>query len=80
MNLWLNLGTEYATALANGTVALDLALKGLGIGDGDEVIVTARTFLASASSIVTVGAIPVFADVDRDSQNIVAATAEVKLS
>lgn len=63
-------GTEHAIALANGTVALDLALKALGIGPGDEVIVTSRTFLASASSIVTVGAIPVFADVDRDSQNI----------
>ncbi|MDO3720296.1 DegT/DnrJ/EryC1/StrS aminotransferase family protein [Marinobacter sp. chi1] len=61
---------EFAIALANGTVALDLALNGLGIGEGDEVVVTPRTFLASASSIVTAGAIPVFADVDRDSQNI----------
>jgi len=60
----------HAIALANGTVALDLALKVLGIGPGDEVIVTPRTFLASASSIVTIGAIPVFADVDADSQNI----------
>lgn len=59
-----------AIAVSNGTVALDLTLKGLGIGTGDEVIVTPRTFLASASSIVAVGAIPVFADVDRDSQNI----------
>lgn len=67
--------TEYAIAVANGTTALDLALKGLGIGEGegrrrDEVIVTSRTFLASASSIVTAGAVPVFADVDRNSQNI----------
>lgn len=60
----------YAIALSNGTVALDLALKALGIGAGDEVIVTARTFLASVSAIVTAGATPVFADVDRDSQNI----------
>lgn len=67
-------GTEYAVALANGTVALDVALKALGIGAGDEVIVTSRTFLASASCIVTAGATPVFADVDRDSQNITAAT------
>src|SRR5690606_39817594 len=45
--------TKYAVALANGTVALDVALKALGIGAGDDVIVTSRTFLASASSIVT---------------------------
>ncbi|MGF2735337.1 DegT/DnrJ/EryC1/StrS family aminotransferase [Marinobacter sp. DUT-1] len=62
--------SEYAIALANGTLALDLALKALGIGEGDEVVVTPRTFLASASSIVTAGAVPVFADVDPDSQNI----------
>lgn len=67
-------GTEYAIALANGTVALDVALKALGIGQGDEVIVTSRTFLASVSCIVTAGATPVFADIDRDSQNITAAT------
>ena len=56
-------------------LALDLALKGLGIGPGDEVVVTPRTFLASVSSIVTAGATPVFAEVDEDSQNITAATA-----
>ena len=65
-------GTEYAVALANGTVALDVALKALRIGTGDEVIVTSRTFLASVSSIVNAGAIPVFADVDLNSQNITA--------
>ena len=63
-------GTEYAVAVANGTVALDLALKALNIGQGDDVIVTSRTFLASASSIVTAGANPIFADVELDSQNI----------
>jgi dTDP-4-amino-4,6-dideoxygalactose transaminase len=62
--------TDYAIALANGTVALDLALKALGVGVGDEVVVTPRTFLASVSSIVNAGAVPVFADVDRSSQNI----------
>lgn len=67
-------GTEHAVALANGTLALDLALKALGIGPGDEVIVTPRTFFASAACIVNAGAIPVFADVDRESQNITAAT------
>lgn len=71
---------NHAIALSNGTQALDLALKGLGIGPGDEVIVTPRTFLASASSIVTAGAVPVFADVDRDSQNITAETIAAVLS
>ena len=66
--LWA--GTNRAVALANGTLALDLALKGLGIGHGDEVIVTPRTFIASVSSVVSAGAIPVFADVDEDSGNI----------
>ena len=63
-------GTKYAVAVSNGTVALDLALKALEIGAGDDVIVTSRTFLASASSIVTAGANPIFADVELDSQNI----------
>lgn len=63
-------GCEHAIAVSNGTTALDLALKGLAIGEGDEVVVTSRTFIASISSIITAGAIPVFADVDPDSQNI----------
>lgn len=67
-------GTAHAVALANGTVALDVALKALSIGPGDEVITTSRTFLASASCIVTAGAVPIFADVNADSQNITAET------
>lgn len=63
-------GASRAVAVNNGTLALDLALKGLGIGPGDEVIVTPRTFVASISSVVTAGATPVFADVDGDSGNI----------
>lgn len=63
-------GSSYAVALANGTVALDLALKAIEIGEGDEVIVTSRTFLASVSSIINSGATPIFADVSPDSQNI----------
>ena len=51
-----------------------VALKALGIGQGDEVVVTPRTFLASVSCIINVGAVPVFADVDRNSQNITAET------
>ncbi|QIM48048.1 DegT/DnrJ/EryC1/StrS aminotransferase family protein [Pusillimonas sp. DMV24BSW_D] len=65
-------GTRHAIALANGTVALDLALKALKIGPNDEVIVTPRTFIASASCIVNAGARPVFADVDPNTQNITA--------
>ncbi|WP_371192566.1 DegT/DnrJ/EryC1/StrS family aminotransferase [Glaciecola sp. SC05] len=61
---------NYAIALGNGTLALDLALNALGISHGDDVIVTPRTFLASVSSVVTAGAIPIFADVDLNSQNI----------
>ena len=72
--------TQYAVAVANGTVALDLALKALGVGTGDDVIVTSRTFLASASSIVTAGANPVFADVELDSQNVSRRTIEAVLT
>lgn len=67
-------GASRAIALANGTLALDLALRALGIGAGDEVIVTPRTFIASISCVVTAGATPVFVDVDRDSGNIHPAT------
>jgi hypothetical protein len=67
-------GARHAIALANGTVALELALSALGIGAGDEVITTSRTFIASASCIVMRGARPVIADVDPVSQNITAET------
>lgn len=73
-------GCKYAVAVANGTVALELALRSLGIGPGDEVIVPSRTFIASASCVAISGARPVFADVDRDSQNITAAAIEAALT
>jgi dTDP-4-amino-4,6-dideoxygalactose transaminase len=73
-------GTKYAVALSNGTLALDVALKVLNIGSGDDVIVTSRTFLASASCIVTAGANPVFADVDLNSQCITAETISAVLT
>lgn len=73
-------GCEYAIALGNGTLALDVALKALGVGEGDEVITTSRTFLASASSIVTSGAAPVFADVDLNSQAITAESIQAVLT
>ena len=65
-------GTRHAISLANGTLALELALYALDIGPGDEVIVPARTFIASASCAVARGAIPVVADVDPVSQNLTA--------
>jgi dTDP-4-amino-4,6-dideoxygalactose transaminase len=67
-------GCRHGIAVANGTVALELALRALGIGSGDEVITTSRTFIASASCAVAVGARPVVCDVDRNSQNITAET------
>ena len=67
-------GVDYSIALANGTLALELALRALDIGSGDEVIVTPRTFIASISCVVNVGATPVFADVDPESGNITAET------
>lgn len=71
---------KYAIALSNGTLALDVALKALGVCSGDDVIVTPRTFLASVSSVVTAGANPVFADVDLNSQNITAEAIEKVLT
>ncbi len=70
------IATKHALAVMNGTVALELALHALNIGPGDEVIVTPRSFIASASCVVMRGAVPVFADVDIDSQNISAETIE----
>ena len=75
-----SLGCRHAVAVANGTVALELALEATGIEAGDEVVVPCRSFLASASAIATRGAIPVFADVDRDSGNITAETIAEVLS
>jgi dTDP-4-amino-4,6-dideoxygalactose transaminase len=69
-----SVGTKYAICVANGTVALELALQALGIGRGDQVITTARTFIASASCIVMRGARPVCVDVDPDSQNVTTGT------
>ena len=73
-------GVPHAVALSNGTLALDVALKALGIGLGDEVVVTPRTFLASVSCVVNAGAVPVFAEVDADSGNITAQTIRTVLS
>lgn len=71
---------EHSIALANGTLAIDIALVALGIGEGDEVIVTPRSFMASASAIHNSRARPVFADVDLDSQNITAESVAAVIS
>lgn len=70
----------YGVALANGSLALESALMAVGIGPGDEVLVTPRSFFASAGSIVLRGAIPVFADIDRQSQNVTVASLEASLT
>jgi sugar O-acyltransferase (sialic acid O-acetyltransferase NeuD family) len=63
-------GVKWAIAVTNGTVAIDLCLRAIGLQHGDEVIVTPRSFLASATAISTCGGIPVFVDVDINTQNI----------
>ncbi|MGI9232881.1 MAG: DegT/DnrJ/EryC1/StrS family aminotransferase [Woeseiaceae bacterium] len=73
-------GVRHAVALANGTLALELGLRVLGIGKGDEVIVTPRSYFASASCVAQIGATPVFADVDTNSQNITAESIEQKIT
>jgi dTDP-4-amino-4,6-dideoxygalactose transaminase len=67
-------GVKHAIAVANGTLALELALVALGVGPGDEVIVPCRTFIATASAVVMRGGKPVMADVDAFSQNVTAET------
>lgn len=68
------IGVGHAVSLANGTLALDVALKAVGVGPGDDVIVTPRTFVASVFCVMNAGARPVFADVDHDSGNMTAET------
>jgi dTDP-4-amino-4,6-dideoxygalactose transaminase len=75
-----HLGRNHAIALANGTLALDLALFAIDLKTGDEVIVTPRSFIASASCVAMAGGIPVFADVDPDSQNITADTIKPRIT
>ena len=71
---------EHAIAVANGSVALDLAWVALDLPKGSEVIVTSRTFLASVSSIVLAGLTPVFADICPDSQNVTADTIKAQIT
>jgi dTDP-4-amino-4,6-dideoxygalactose transaminase len=73
-------GGEHCIALANGSLALELPLRVFGIGPGDEVVVAPRTFVASATCVMLVGATPVFADIDPDSGNITAESIEAVLT
>lgn len=73
-------GRRHCIALANGTLALELALMAHGIGPGDEVVVPAKTFIATASCVVVRGAIPVVADIDPVTQGVSAETVAAVLS
>lgn len=74
------IGTNHALALANGTLALDIALRAIGISHGDEVIVTPRSYIASVSSVSLLGGIPKFVDIDLNSQNITAESIKSAIS
>jgi dTDP-4-amino-4,6-dideoxygalactose transaminase len=71
---------EYAVACTSGTTALMLCLEALGVGYGDEVIVPAYTFIATAGSVISMGAVPVFADIDPDTFCLDVADAEAKIT
>ena len=73
-------GTKHAVAVANGTLALELALRCVGIRPGDQVITSCRTFVATAGCVALLGATPIFAEVDRDTQNITADTIRAVLT
>lgn len=73
-------GCKYGIAVCNGTIALHLALIGLGIGKGDEVIVPTFTMIASAFAVCYTGAKPVFVDADKDTWNIDVKKIEEKIT
>ena len=75
-----SVGTKYAVALMNGSVALEAALIALGMAPDDEVVVTSRTFIASASCVIMRGGLPVMADVDPVSQNMTTETIAAALT
>lgn len=74
------IGVKHAVAVSNGTVSLELILRAWGIGPGDEVVVSPRSFLASASTIAFIGATPIFADVDLETQSLNAETVRAVLT
>ncbi|MEL9990887.1 MAG: DegT/DnrJ/EryC1/StrS family aminotransferase [Thermoproteus sp.] len=74
------LGVKYAYAVTSGTTALHTALKAVGVGPGDEVITTPFTFAASATAVLHANAVPIFADIDRESLNLDPASVEEKIT
>lgn len=73
-------GAKYCIGVSSGTEALILSLKALGVGEGDEVITVANTFIATAASIFHVGAKPILVDIDEKSYNIDVGKIESKIS
>lgn len=73
-------GVRYGIACANGTAALEIALKALGIGPGDEVIVPAYTYVATATAVLMMNAVPIFADIEPDTFNLSPAAVEAALT
>ncbi|MGH9881799.1 MAG: DegT/DnrJ/EryC1/StrS family aminotransferase, partial [Pyrinomonadaceae bacterium] len=73
-------GAKHGVAVANGTVSLEIALTAAGISTGDEVIVPPITFVASATAVARIGAVPVFVDVDPDTINLNPALAEAAIT
>ena len=73
------LGVRHVVGVGNGTDALTIALRALGVGAGDEVICPSLTFYATAEAIVNAGARPVFCDVDPNTACVTAATVEPAL-
>ena len=71
---------KHCILCANGTVSLELILRGLKIGRGDEVIIPAYTFIATASSVIYAGATPVFADIDYGTSNLSAGSVREKIT
>jgi dTDP-4-amino-4,6-dideoxygalactose transaminase len=73
-------GAEFCVGVSNGTAAIQLALTACGVGAGDEVIVPANTFFATAEAVSTANATPVFVDCDPDSSNIDASKIEAAIT
>jgi dTDP-4-amino-4,6-dideoxygalactose transaminase len=73
-------GAEFCVGVSNGTAAIQLALQACGVGHGDEVIVPANTFFATAEAVSTANATPVFVDCDADSSNIDASKIEAAIT
>ncbi len=74
------LGAKHVIGVANGTDAITIALRAMGIRPGDEVVVPSFTFYATAEAIVTAGARPVFCDVDRETRNVTPDTVRAALT